>query len=755
MTIEDLSFEDIQKLVEKDEHRYLELKKTTGELKDGMHSACAFLNTDGGWLLFGVAPKSLKILGQQVTDDTQRELADALSGLYPEVNVDVRYVEVPGRKGDQVIAMHFDGWERGMMPYTFHGKPYWKKESTTREMPREEYEDRLRAAKPEKFAWERQIADDMTIADLDEKRIRGTVRLGVERGRMPATAESESVESIIDKWGFVRSGKLLNGAIALFGKNLSGYTQMMLRMARFRDKDKNEFVDSGRATGNYFDLLDAGMAFLFKHLSLSGKIVGFQKEEQLEIPAEALREALTNALCHRQFEKYNLTPGIAIYDDRVEIENPGRFPLGLTPDNIMKEHTSRPYNPMMADVLYKGAFLESWGSGVGRMVDACRAQGVPEPVYEECNGFVKIVFRKNAAAMEMAMEYDNKQAVTKPSLSSHQVVIKLSSSIPQIGDLLRKMFVPMSAKEMRQFCGLKDASYFKANVIDLLIAEGLVAMTQPDSPNSPTQKYYLTDSGKSLIESKNLTTQTTQVSKERIERLIGEFDEALPRFEIGLPQMEEQYKATLPVEDVRCFQAAYKMKKEMFEDNGSWIYETPELYLHEIQVNIWQHYNVQFLMHHPDAIYKIWFSDIKKAFEALGIDGRYVVITSFYLGTFDSLYGGDIALKETDYGYQYGDVSIYKVPSHEAHLIVMRKELLPRYEAKVYEGPDKAYKLINKEHLLYSNLFNMKEEADGLGLVMMRDLKFYLPDEKDFHYVKFMVDRMERSESELDKIKSL
>ena len=70
-----MTYEEIQELVEKDEHRCLELKKTTGELQDGMHSACAFLNTDGGWLIFGVAPTSLKILGQQVSDPTQREIA--------------------------------------------------------------------------------------------------------------------------------------------------------------------------------------------------------------------------------------------------------------------------------------------------------------------------------------------------------------------------------------------------------------------------------------------------------------------------------------------------------------------------------------------------------------------------------------------------------------------------------------------------------------------------------------------------------
>ena len=82
--------DDIKKLIASDESRTLELKKTTGELKDGMHSACAFLNTEGYWLTFGVTPSSLKIIGQEVTDKTQQEIAQALAGF--ESGVDVRVV---------------------------------------------------------------------------------------------------------------------------------------------------------------------------------------------------------------------------------------------------------------------------------------------------------------------------------------------------------------------------------------------------------------------------------------------------------------------------------------------------------------------------------------------------------------------------------------------------------------------------------------------------------------------------------------
>ena len=490
-----MTIEEIHQLIRKDENRCLELKKTTGELQDGMHSACAFLNTEGGWLIFGITPTSLKILGQQVTDSTQREIAQALSGLYPVVDVKPEYIGVPGRPDHQVIAIHFDGWKWGQMPYTFHGCPYYKVESTTKVMPPEMYEERLRAAKPEKFAWERLVAEGVTLADLDEERIRGVVRLGVERGRIPATAEVESTEAILGKWNLMRDEKVLNGAVALFGKNPGNYTQMGLRLARFRGTDKNQFIDSSWAEGNFFDLLDAGMAFLFKHLSQSGKIVGFQKEERLEIPAEALREALTNALCHRQLEKYNLTPSIAVFDDRVEIDNPGRFPFDLTPDTIKHSHASYPYNPLIASVLFKSSFLESWGSGVSRMMDACRMQGLSEPNYETNGGFVKIIFRKSLVASEIDSEKTN----TKPGLSWDQVGTKLGLSWEEVEKLFVALQKPILLSELREIYGWKNATKFKEKYINPLIAEKLVEMTNPDKPTSPNQKYYLTKKGKEIL----------------------------------------------------------------------------------------------------------------------------------------------------------------------------------------------------------------------------------------------------------------
>lgn len=389
-----MTYEDLQLLIKNDEHRQLELKKTTGELKDAMHTACAFLNTEGGWLIFGIAPSSLRILGQEVTDNTQREIAQALSYLEPQVDVRVEYIDVPDFPEKKVIAMHFDAWLWGNTPYTYHGCPYYRVESTTKEMPRDMFNERLRRCKPDLFAWERQLSDFTDITSLDEKLIRGVVRLGVERGRLPDTALTDSIEDVLSKWRLLEGNKPLNAATALFTKEIGFYTQFSINLARFRGVDKNEFIDSQQVEGNIFALLNEAMAFLRKHLNMHGKVVGLVRDEWLEVPAEALREALLNSLCHRQWEKYNLPIYLAIYDNRIEITNPGSLLPPLTTENITKPHNSNPHNRLIANVLYSTGYIERWGSGIKRILDACAFRKVESPTWSSDGYFVTVTFRR-------------------------------------------------------------------------------------------------------------------------------------------------------------------------------------------------------------------------------------------------------------------------------------------------------------------------------------------------------------------------
>lgn len=492
-----MTIDDIKKLIASDESRTLELKKTTGELKDGMHSACAFLNTEGGWLIFGVAPKSLKIIGQEVTDKTQQEIAQALAGLEPAVDVHVEYVDVPEYPGNKVIAMHFDGWVWGERPHTFHGCPYYKVESTTKVMPLEMYDERIRAHQPQIYSWESQTADCVTLADLNEKHIRGCIRLGVEGGRIPASAMSTPIEDTLAKWKLLKNGVPTNGAAMLFSNNIDDFPQFRLRLARFVGTDKNEFIDNQRVEGGFFDLLDAGMAFFFKHLNLGGKITNhsLQREEHLEVPYKALREALINSLCHRQWEKYNLTNSIAIYDDRIEIANPGIFSPQITPKSIKEPHESYPYNLKIAEALYKSTYLESWGSGAKRIMDACREQGVEEPVWRWDGGFVIVTFKRPTVGT--SDDPSKIQVRPKQDSSTTQARLKYDPSMPQVRKLIGIMpdgYADM--KEIMTLCGLRSLKRFRENYIIPALTDGTLTRLYPDQPNHPKQKYGLSEVAK-------------------------------------------------------------------------------------------------------------------------------------------------------------------------------------------------------------------------------------------------------------------
>ena len=480
------------------------------------------LNTDGGWLIIGIAPTSLKIVGQQVTDNTRREIAGALTSLEPAVDIKVEYVDVPEHPGNQVIAMYFEPWVWGHTPYTCNGRPYYKVESTTKVMPREMFEERLRQSKPQYFAWERQEADGITIADLDEDRIRGAIRLGIEGGRLHEAAMTEPIETLLQKSELLNDGKLNNAAVMLFTKKLYGYPQLRLRMARFRGTGKNEFGDNQQAEGNFFDLLDAGMSFLFKHLNLSGKIVGLRRMEQLEIPVEALRETLVNSLCHRRYDQLGTSVGIAVYDDRVEIENPGTLPPELTPETIKQPHNSHPYNPLIATFLYRSTFLESWGSGVRRIIDSCAAAGVEEPIWQTNPNFVWVTFKRPADKSSYTqLEVDttttqkdmflggssteNGLTTTQngndwggSSTSEDDISGGSSSNIVGLTKQMRKLmdvmnYEFMSINEIMEACQFKNKERFRENYITPALNAGLIERKYPEQPKHPYQRFRLTE----------------------------------------------------------------------------------------------------------------------------------------------------------------------------------------------------------------------------------------------------------------------
>ena len=155
--MKELTIHDIETIIRRDESRVLEVKKTTGEIVAGMQSGCAFLNTEGGWLFFGIHPKTLKILGQDVADQTRQDIAKELRKFVPAIDLFAQYVDVPGRPNQKVIAIWFPAPMGYAAPYTYDSRPYYKVENTTAVMPREMFDERIRLSDPKKFSWSKPL----------------------------------------------------------------------------------------------------------------------------------------------------------------------------------------------------------------------------------------------------------------------------------------------------------------------------------------------------------------------------------------------------------------------------------------------------------------------------------------------------------------------------------------------------------------------------------------------------------------------
>ena len=483
MNIDNLDI--IKQLTAEKENEKVEFKETTGQLERGMETLCAFLNGEGGTVLFGVTDKG-KIIGQDLSDKTKREIAEAINRLEPTAAVQISYVPLQDSE-KKVITFHVED-ARLNRPFCYKGRAYMRVESVTTTMPQSRYNELLIQREEIRHGWETYPNTDLKLTDLDETEIRKTVRLGVECGRLPETTGSD-ISTILEKLEVLENGVLKNAAAVLFAKKkLAPYPQNLLRLARFKGTDKTVFIDNQRVHGNLFQLLDAAMSFIFKHLSLSGTTDTLEREEHLEIPYKAIREAVINALCHRSYRDAGGSVAIAIYDDRVEIENPGSFPSGWDMKRIKSEHGSKPRNPLIADTLYIRKVLESWGRGINLMIEECQKSGLPEPEYQIAVDEVKLIFRHKVTGQE-AGQVTGQVTGQEAGQVTGQVMLLVSA----LGNDV------LSLKEIMERLSLKGRDNFLTTYLNPALKEGLIEQTHPENPKHRNQKYRLTETGKVVL----------------------------------------------------------------------------------------------------------------------------------------------------------------------------------------------------------------------------------------------------------------
>jgi ATP-dependent DNA helicase RecG len=387
-----MDIEQIKELVKQGESHTLEFKTSLTQLKGSFESLCGFLNGHGGTVLIGVTDSG-KIVGQSVTNETKIEIANEISKFEPPVNVSVNYIPVDDKKVVIVLTAESSPYA----PHAFDCKPFQRNQSTTSKMPQHRYEQLMVKRGHINHCWDEQFVTGYGIEDLDHEEIRRTVLQGANANRCSQQAIAESIPDILKRLKLVKDGLLKRAALILFAKDVEGdYPQFHIRMARFSGLTKTgAFIDNQIFYGNAFRILEQASEFVRRHLPIASfyQETSFERIDRPALPVLAVREALINAISHRDYSKRNSSIALAIYDDRLEIWNPGKLTTELTIPDLARVHSSIPRNDLVCKVFYVRNLIEKWGTGTNKMIDLCREQDLSPPEFTEYSAGFSVTFK--------------------------------------------------------------------------------------------------------------------------------------------------------------------------------------------------------------------------------------------------------------------------------------------------------------------------------------------------------------------------
>ncbi len=375
----------------------LEFKKSTGELKEAVQSICAMLNKhQHGELYFGVKPDGTPV-GQVVTEESLREVSQKIkNSIEPSIYPEISKVMIDGR---ECIYVKFEG---SQVPYFAQGVARIRVADEDLVMSPEQITDLLLKSGREGNRWEN-LVSNKTIADADEELLKKYTTQAHDVGRIAISYTDK--ETVLNQLELTSGNDLLNAGKALFSDDIIQDVQLAI----FATDERLTFNDIQRHHGPVLQLVDIAEAYIKSNIHWRVEFTGtLQRTEIPEIPIDAIREALLNSFCHKDYAS-GQSNEVAIYKNRIEIYNPGAFPEGFDPQDFI-EKAERPIrrNPKIARILYYSKDIESFGTGLRRIAEACDKANVGYEFKKLKSGFVVCFYRPEEKADKKPIKADKK-----------------------------------------------------------------------------------------------------------------------------------------------------------------------------------------------------------------------------------------------------------------------------------------------------------------------------------------------------------
>ncbi len=375
----------IEKLLNEPESKTLEYKRDLSSLVPILKTIIAFANTAGGILIIGRAPEG-EIIGIEDIFKSEEKLANSIAdNIYPQM---LPEIEITTINGKDLLVVKVSHWKAPfyLKKEGFPNGVYIRLGSTSRPAGPELLNELQRSVLSPSF--DQQPLSDLTKEALDIEQINLFFR---KANRKINEQKLRSLDVLV-----LAANRIVPsiGGLILFGKSAyrkSFVPEARISCARFHGSSKANILDRYDIDGTILEAIDEVLKFIARNTRLTSQIKEIQRQDIPEYSPLAIREGLINALVHADYSLGGSHIQIAIYDDRLEIQNPGMFPFGFTLEDF-KAGVSKIRNRVIARVFYELQFMEGWGSGYKRIVEECEKNNYPQPKWEELGTTIRVIF---------------------------------------------------------------------------------------------------------------------------------------------------------------------------------------------------------------------------------------------------------------------------------------------------------------------------------------------------------------------------
>jgi len=365
----------IEQLLSSQEDKTLEFKENSASSQHIIKTIVSFANTAGGTLILGVRDGSKAIIGIDNPIQEVEKMANLINDcISPKIAPNIDIISYRNKSLLQVqiypgankpYYLKASGLENGV---------FYRVGSTNRQADHTMIEELKRSVTNKYF-------DETPLLDLNPEAIDFLVASGFfESKKVLSKKDLQTLELVTTSQG--RTVPTVGGIILFSSRREEFFPDCWIQAGRFVGATKSELMDSTEIHDYPINSIERATDFVKKHAFFSYKIEDLKRTETWSIPLKAVREAIINAIAHTDYSQHGAPIRISIFDDRLEVENPGLLPFGITISDII-EGVSKIRNKVIVRVLHELGYIEKWGMGIARIMDSCRDAGLPLPEFKE------------------------------------------------------------------------------------------------------------------------------------------------------------------------------------------------------------------------------------------------------------------------------------------------------------------------------------------------------------------------------------